>query len=440
MNLILLNNGDIQVGDYKFRINQEYTTVVFYLTERCNFRCSYCTGWYNGGRDCLTDKYPVEEIVDHFRYLQDNSGKKLYIWLTGGEPSLVTNFAELVRLLTIDMDIELQTNLCTKYIKDFAKNANPSRVGQVTATYHGETIDRNDSLRKLYFENFKLLAEQGFTVVLKTIAQPKEIPQLKDKVAWLKTQLPDKAIIFVQPFIAGKVGPKEYPNSYPYLYTQEEKSVLEEVMWVRKTEIFDYINGAGWFRGMKCDAGRGFIAMDKNGNAFRCVHDMLYRENSLGNLIKRNIQLLNIPKPCPVPYCGAPFWALWYGVNPWDYIDKKAQDREYCRFAPSHLRGEKLNLKSDEEREVYTKDKLDIPLRRKRVIDYINRFKEGNIARKAAAKDYLRWANILESTKDYKHAKHARKYILKSFFLNPFNLRVLYLLGLIFLRPRVAKQ
>lgn len=114
MNITVLNNGDIQGGDYKFRVDQEYLTVVFYLTECCNFRCSYCVGWHDGVRDCLTDKYHVEEIVDHFRYLQESSGKKLYIWLTGGEPSVVTNFSELVRLLTIDMEIELQTNLCTK--------------------------------------------------------------------------------------------------------------------------------------------------------------------------------------------------------------------------------------------------------------------------------------------------------------------------------------
>ena len=361
MNVTVLNNGDIQVGDYKFRINQEYTTVVYYLTERCNFRCSYCVGWNKGGRDCLTDKYPVKKIIDDFRYLQDTSGKKLYVLLTGGEPSLVTNFGELVRGLTTYMDIELQTNLCTKYIRDFAKNADPGRVGHVMASYHAETLDKKVSLRKLYFENFRLLMEQGFTVVLKTIALPKEIPQLKDKIALLKTQLPDKAVILVQPFIAGSLGSKECPNSYPYRYTQEEKRILWEVMPVRKGEIFDYINGAGWFQGMKCDAGRGFIAMDKNGDTFRCVHDMVYWGNrsidrsnlikrnihllntlkSLGNLIKRNIHLLNTPKPCLLPYCSAPFWALWYGVNPWDYMGKKARDCEYCRFAPSHLKNER---------------------------------------------------------------------------------------------------
>ncbi len=371
MNITVLNNGDKQLGDYKFRINQEYTNVIFYLTERCNFKCSYCVGWHNGRRDCLTDKYSVEEIVDHFCYLQDTSGKKLYITLTGGEPSVVTDFGELVKRLTTYIDIELQTNLCTKYIKYFAKNADPKRVGQVMASYHSEILDKNTSLKKLYFENFRLLMDQGFTVILKIIALPKEIPYLKNKVDWLKRQLPDEAVILIQPFIAGEVGVKEFPNSYPYRYTEEEKSILREVIKVRRSEIFDYINGAGWFQGMKCDAGRGFISIDKNGDAFRCVHDMVYRKRFLGNLIKRNICPFNMPRPCSISHCSAPFWALWYGVNPWDYIGKKGEDCEYCRFAPSHPKNEKSNLELDKKREVYVKDRVDVLTKRKGIINYI---------------------------------------------------------------------
>ena len=433
MNVIVLNNGDTQLADYKFRINKEYTTVSFAITERCNFRCSYCMQAHSDERDTLTDKYPVEEIVDHFRYLQENSGKKLYVWLTGGEPSLVTNFGELVRGLTGYMDIELETNLCTKYIKDFAENADPKRVGQVVASYHGETIDKNERLRKLYFENFRLLMERVFTVVCKIIALPEEIPHLKDKVAWLKRQLPDEAIIFVHTLISGEIGPKEHPTSYLYLYTEEEKRILQEVMQVRRVELFDYINGAGYFQGMKCDAGRGIIVIDKNGDAFRCWSNTIYGRIPLGNLIKRNIHLLDAPKPCPAPYCQCTPWALWYGVNPWDYIGKKAQDCQYCRFAPLHLSEEKSSLNSVEETKLYGNDRPDIPLMRKKVIDHINTFRAETATRRVIAKDYLRWANMLNSAKNYECAK---KYALKSFFLN---LQTLPLLAILFVPEKVVK-
>ena len=122
---------------------------------------------------------------------------------------------------------------------------------------------------------------------------------------------------------------------------------------------------------MKCDAGRGFIAIDKNGDAFRCVHDLVYRKRFLGNLIKRNICLFNMPRPCSISHCSAPFWALWYGVNPWDYIGKKGEDCEYCRFAPSHPKNEKSNLELDKKREVYVKDRVDVLTKRKGIINYI---------------------------------------------------------------------
>jgi hypothetical protein len=98
---------------------------------------------------------------------------------------------------------------------------------------------------------------------------------------------------------------------------------------------------------------------------------MVYRGRPLGNLIKRNIHLFNIPKPCPIPYCSAPFWALWYGVNPWDYIGKKADDCEYCRFALSHLKNEKSNIELNKKREVYVKDRVDVLTKRKGIINYI---------------------------------------------------------------------
>ena len=161
------HTGAIQhVGDYHYRISKEYTTVVWYLTERCNFRCDYCVGWHHGGKDCLTDLFSVEEIVEAFHRMQKNSKRKLYIWLTGGEPSIVTNFNQLALQLTQDMHIELQTNLCTKHIVQFAKEVDPQKVGDVMATYHSSILDKNKALKSLYFKNFQLLSEQGFNVII----------------------------------------------------------------------------------------------------------------------------------------------------------------------------------------------------------------------------------------------------------------------------------
>lgn len=324
MNVYVQKDGNIQTGDYRFRKGREFTNVVFIITERCNFRCSYCLGWnISAKNDTLIDKFSVNRVVDDFRHLQENSGQKLYITLTGGEPSLIAYFGEFVEKLTYYCYIELQTNLCTKSIKDFANRANPERVGQVMATYHEETVDKSIALEKLYFENFRILFEKKFTVVLKIIALPERIFNLERKLAYLRQQLPEKALILVQPFINWQ---------YPYKYNENEQKVLRRVVKVRRNEIFDYIRGGGKFPGMECSAGSGFIVMNRSGNIYPC-YSQLMRGKKLGNLIERNVQLFGSPQSCPVDHCGTPFWGLWYGVNPWDYMNQKKENCQYCRFA-----------------------------------------------------------------------------------------------------------
>lgn len=333
MSRIMLPDGDLQLADYPFRMNQGVTTIVYYLTERCNFRCSFCVGWNKGGKDCLTDRFEVSRIAGYFRSLRDASGLEQYIWLTGGEPSLATNFCELVRSLTRHSHIELQTNLCTRQIQEFANTVDPARVGEVMATYHPDTVESNRKLEKLYFDNFALLTAKGFSVVFKIVAMPKKLEDLAPKLDAIRRRLPDQTPVLLQPFISGATGPKERPMGYPYLYSHEDRQLLAEMISVRRREIFDYIGGAGWFYGMRCDAGRGFIAMNKDGGAYRCVADMVTGHNCLGSLMDGTIRLLAESRKCYQAYCQAPFWGLWYGTDPWEFIGAKQENRRYSRFS-----------------------------------------------------------------------------------------------------------
>jgi transposase len=80
-----------------------------------------------------------------------------------------------------------------------------------------------------------------------------------------------------------------------------------------------------------------------------------------------------------------------------DIIGKKAEDCEYCRFSPIHLKDNQTSPKL-----------LGMLDWRKNVRDYIHTTK----GRRATAKYYLPWANISKSAKDY---KSATKYILNTF-------------------------
>jgi len=324
MNLYRLSNGDLQTGDYPFRIKRDCTNVVYIVTEQCNFQCKYCLGWNKASKDdTLVDRLGADKVAADFRFLQESSRQQLYITLTGGEPSLITDFIPFVQKLAEFAFIELQTNLCTKSIQDFANSIDPKRIGQVMASYHNETVEKSDVLTLRYFENFHLLADRGFTVVFKIIALPWQLSSLADRLKEYKNKLPKDAPILVQPYIYEK-----YPNAY----SKEEKALIEPLLRTRKSEILDYIDGAGEFEGMGCDAGAGFIVMDRQGYAYPCYSQFPHKK--LGNLINRNIKLFDGPQLCPMPFCGTPFWALWYGMNSWEYVNRSSEKCEYSRFAP----------------------------------------------------------------------------------------------------------
>lgn len=322
------------LADYNFRIDNNTTTVVYYMTERCNFKCEFCTGWHKGENDCLTDKYSVGQIEDHFNDLSQRIGKSLYIWLTGGEPSVATNFTELSVALTKNHKIELQTNLTTKNIKKFANSVDPSRVGEVMATYHPDTLCKNADLEELYFTNFDYLTSRGFSVVFKTVAFPGVLDEfVNKKIPYYQSRLPRNTKMLIQPFIAVIKGDGGKIREYPYDYTEHEKEILGKILSYRRNETLDYIAGAKSFCGMRCDAGNGFIAINKTGRAYRCVADMVQDKNSMGELMKNNIVLMKNYQKCTRSRCGAPYWALWYGMNAWKYCgDAGEKMRDYAKI------------------------------------------------------------------------------------------------------------
>src|SRR3990167_2133446 len=108
-------NGDIELGDFPYRRDDGWTNVVWIINEHCNLRCPYCvTGWIRaaGSNETIVDRVGIHGTVDRFGRISDMNGKRLYLTITGGEPTLVKNFVPLCEALgKAGFHIELQTNL-----------------------------------------------------------------------------------------------------------------------------------------------------------------------------------------------------------------------------------------------------------------------------------------------------------------------------------------
>jgi len=339
MNTYVMPNGDIELGDFPYRRSSDWANVVWIITEQCNLGCPYCIGFKSKGKaTSLIDTLGVDGVVSRFENLRQRSGKNLYVTLTGGEPTIVDKLPELChKLINKKFIIELQSNMTTGVdLKKFVDAVDPAGVAQIMATYHGWALDNKlPKLHENYINNFKYATAKGIMCVLKTVVPPGEITDVQAKLQKLKKELPVGAVVMPWLFIKGLPKSKNnMGNAYPYGYTREQHALLDTVCTVRGECQRLYRGGAGFFTGMPCDAGSGFLIIKCNGDAGRC-YTLKTDKDCLGNLADDNINLHSAPKPCTAPFCGTSFWGMWFGTAPWNYVPNSDKNNAYyCKFGP----------------------------------------------------------------------------------------------------------
>jgi len=339
-------NGDIELGDYPARIDPDWCNVVWVICHACNQRCPYCVGYSNRGQAAsLLSSYGLVAVVAAFAKLGATTGKRLYVTISGGEPTLVPELPELcVALGEMGHKVELQTNfidekLCARFIDKV-----PSRyVGQIMATYHGWRLDKSADIQASYMRSFHRAWESGHTTILKTVVLPDEVEDFPAKMAHLQSLLPDGAPILPWVFLKGmSISTTDFNGAYPYSYTPEQQAILDEVTKHRGGTQRWYRAGSGFFHGMPCDGGRGFAYLDVAGVLYRCFNAAQIKPTPpmLGSIMTDDIVLHDGPIRCPIYFCSTGFWPLWFGKNPWDYIPGcNEKDATFCRFGPNKREG-----------------------------------------------------------------------------------------------------
>jgi hypothetical protein len=347
-NIYPQNNGDIELGDYPARIDPDWCNVVWVICHACNQRCPYCVGYSNRGEAVsLLSEYSIGEVAAAFSKLAETSKKKLYITISGGEPTLVPELPQLCRSLgDMEHKVELQTNLLDDALVDRFINAVPTRfVGQIMATYHGWRLDKNDELRAAWMRNFHHAWERGYTIVLKTVVLPDEVEAFPEKKKWLQAQLPDGAPILPWVFLKGMPRSlQDFNGAYPYSYTPGQQAILDQETEYRAETQRWYRAGSGFYRGMPCDGGRGFVYLDVKGNLYRCFNAAQMKPPpTLGNIMTDEIKLHSGPVACPIHFCSTAFWPLWFGQEPWKYVPRwQRRASNFLSIRPGNERGKYL--------------------------------------------------------------------------------------------------
>lgn len=158
------------------KFGRQHTYLRISITERCNFRCTYCMpaeGILLSPKSHIMTK---EEIFGIAKVFVDHGVTK--IRLTGGEPLVRKDFLEIIeQLSTLPVELAISSNgvLLDKYLDDFKRlnirNLNISLDTLNKAQF--KQITRRDEYDRV-FKNIKRSIEEGFQIKLNYVAKKED--------------------------------------------------------------------------------------------------------------------------------------------------------------------------------------------------------------------------------------------------------------------------
>lgn len=337
MNRYKQPDGTYELADWPARRRKGWLNLAWIVTHYCDLNCPYCIGWKKGADapPTLIDVHGVDGCLDRFERMREASGREVYLTISGGEPTLASGIVELCAGLTRrGFMVELHTNLTTRIFPAWADAVDPKMVGQVMASFHGWKLGSDREVWERYHSNFDKASEMGLTPVAKRIVLPREVARVDQILADIKKGLPPDSPVLLWGYIKGRpASPLDSAGAYPYAYTDAQKEKLDAVRFYRRGCQKAYQSGAGFFQGMRCDAGLDFVYMDVQGDIWRCFTANRKEHSRVGRF--EDASFGDASGPCPFPYCSTPFWGLWYGHNPWDYVPGlERRQCSFCRHGP----------------------------------------------------------------------------------------------------------
>ena len=253
----------------------------------CNYNCSYCFAQKPKDKNEYRE-HTADEWLDALYSIYKKYGKCKVI-LTGGEPLLYKDAADLVIKATKYHHLSVGTNLSSDegVLERIAEESKIENLF-ISASFHLEKATVEAFINKSL-----LLKEKGVGIWLSAVVHPKylaEMPIIRDKFE-------EKGLgIGFFPFIGKYMG-----RIYPAEYSEEELKILRGLPgWHDRTGDLDQkAIELPQVKGIRCYAGVKYIFVNPHGEVFRCVPV----GQSIGNLFEEDFSTLRTPARCPVEIC-----------------------------------------------------------------------------------------------------------------------------------------
>ncbi len=252
--------------------------MIWKINSDCNLNCNYC----HDDKPSANKTFTPVQIEKAF----DKNDITWFVNITGGEPFLYPEFIKIIRVLTKNHFVSINTNLTKDNYSQLFSIEGKDHILGINASLHIDQLE-SKNLLQTYIQNFNLLKNSGIPILASIVAHPMILENIVAQIHQLNEQGIKPVVLR---FFYGSYQNKIYPESY----TPAEINLISEFI-LPPTE-FAISNHNRTFFNTRCQTGFSSCFMKPDGELFRCTSDAY----SLGNFIsgqavfKKNLHKCNI--------------------------------------------------------------------------------------------------------------------------------------------------
>jgi len=298
-------------------------------TTKCNYNCYYCTSNRNNANDII--KLNTDNICSIIEVARKHSGKKIYVYVVGGEPTVYTHLLEFVNEISNSLQsgdyIEIQTNLSKskKWLDNFVSNLTSPGFVFISASYHNtQCKDVSSFIDKCLF----LKSENMLGTVTVMYNKNKNVMNVYEMMARLigdcvslsflveptlsKLCLPsrnnmDSSVTCEVEYIKQQEDLERLKTVSPY-YFEDQLSYKTKTTSGKMSRYSLWLNKLNDFSGHECYLGMDMLFINWNGDCYTCPNDQWSDVKPIMNIQQNDFSctshFLNINyRICPYSWC-----------------------------------------------------------------------------------------------------------------------------------------
>jgi len=303
----------------KYDVEADWT-----LLTTCNFRCDYCFV----PLPALAAKLTVHGTSAQWTEAFDATGKTWLLHITGGEPSIYPGFVDLCERLSRNHYLSINSNLSHASMDTFAERIDPERVHFINAAVHYDERSQRSALDP-FFARVQKLRARRFSVLVSSVMTPDVVRNFPEVSAYFES----RGISVIPKVMRERFHGRIYPGAY----TAEEKFLIRRylekarqnyapvTLAMAEAATIDMLaddrllDRPKIYHGKLCGSGHNFVRIEPDGTVIRCGSG-----TQLGNVLDRDLALLDAPKPCDSLYC--PYFCEKYTSPPFVPVQQNNRD------------------------------------------------------------------------------------------------------------------